>query len=80
MALLYLDGLGVPKSAKEALRLFRLAPNRGHRIAPFEIGRIYEKGLGVKADLSRALKWYRVSADRQYSKARDKIKALEAKG
>ena len=73
-------GFGVPKSSKEALRLLRLASNRGHRIAPFEIGRIYERGLGVKADPGQALKWYRVSADRQYSKARNKIKELEGKG
>ncbi len=58
----------------------RLASNRGHRIAPFEIDRIYEKGLGVKANPAQALKWYRVSADRQYSKARTKIKELEPKG
>ena len=76
MGLLYKDGLGVPKDPKEAMRLFRLASNKGDRRAPYEVGLMYEKGVGVDVDKAEALKWYRLAMRREFFAAREKVKAL----
>ncbi len=49
-----------------ALHYYRQASDRGHKIAPNHLARMYLHGEGVKKDSKEALKWYIVSASRGY--------------
>jgi len=59
----YIDGSGVPKDEKEALRLFEAAANAGYWKAQLEVGLSYLTGRGVNADQSQAVRWFRRAAE-----------------
>lgn len=44
LAMLYEDGIGVPKDEKKTLRLYHEAANRGHHVAQCALGVIYSLG------------------------------------
>jgi hypothetical protein len=58
LAVMYEQGLGVPKSDVEAARWFRAAAERGDVGAQLKIGSLYEQGAGVARDLDSAGFWY----------------------
>lgn len=57
IALLYLNGSGVPEDPSRALGYFARAMQFGSGEARFQLGRMYEQGKGVSKDLEVA-KWY----------------------
>jgi TPR repeat protein len=59
-----LDGAGVGRDQREALRWFSRAAAAGHVIAINMVGRCYDLGWGVAIDKARAVEWYRAAAHR----------------
>jgi TPR repeat protein len=59
-----LDGAGVKRDQREALRWFAQAAAAGHVLAINMVGRCYDLGWGVAIDKARAAEWYRAAADR----------------
>mgnify|MGYP000660161936 CR=1 FL=1 len=58
LAMMTLQGQGVPVNVEEAIRLFRSAADAGHPTAAENLGHIYHSGLGVPADAARARAWF----------------------
>lgn len=57
-----LDGAGVRRDPREALRWFSSAAAAGHLLAINMVGRCYDLGWGVAIDKARAAEWYRAAA------------------
>jgi TPR repeat protein len=64
LGIAYLEGAGVKKDPKRALRYFMGASEGGHPGAPNNIGRMYLNGSGVKKDIKEAVRWYELGAER----------------
>jgi uncharacterized protein len=62
LALLYLDGHGVPQSYEEAVNWFRRAAEQDYTEAQHNLGAMYGSGQGVKRDYIQAYKWLNVCA------------------
>src|SRR5215475_9753377 len=58
LGLAYDHGLGLDKSAYEAMRWYRLAANSGHTEAQNNLAYLYETGPDALRDLNEAIKWY----------------------
>ena len=43
----------------EALKWYRQAAEKGHELAQYNLGVMYEKGQGTEKNLREAVKWYR---------------------
>src|SRR5271157_2057977 len=59
LALLYVQGKGVPQDFKQSTKWFRKAAEQGHDEAQFNLGVAYSKGEGVPRDHKQAVQWYR---------------------
>lgn len=55
---LFLRGLGTPDNVAEAFNYLQTAAARGHRLAQFHMGAVYDQGWGVDQDYIEAFKWY----------------------
>jgi TPR repeat protein len=62
LGLMYLDGHGVPKDNKTAVKWYTLAAEQGDADAQYNLGVMYENGQGVPQDYKTAVKWYRLAA------------------
>ena len=62
LALLYLDGHGVPQSYAEAVNWFRRAAEQDYAAAQHNLGAMYGTGQGVKRDYIQAYKWLNICA------------------
>jgi uncharacterized protein len=62
MALLYLDGKGVPENPAEAATWFRRAAEQDYEKAQHNLGAMYGSGQGVKRDYIQAYKWLNICA------------------
>ena len=62
LALLYLDGHGVPESLAEAVNWFRRAAEQDYTLAQHNLGAMYASGQGVKRDYIQAYKWLNICA------------------
>jgi hypothetical protein len=62
LALLYLDGHGVPQSTEEAANWFRRAAEQDYTEAQHNLGAMYGSGQGVKRDYVQAYKWLNICA------------------
>lgn len=51
------------KDYKQAIKLYRLAADRGLAMAQTNLGSMYEYGTGVAKDFKQAFKWYQLSAN-----------------
>ncbi|MBO4802592.1 MAG: toll/interleukin-1 receptor domain-containing protein [Bacteroidaceae bacterium] len=60
---------GKPKDYSEAVFLYRLAANEGHREAMFCLGNCYKYGRGVPQDYSKAKDWYENAAQLGHAEA-----------
>ena len=74
MGILCRYGMGVPKSATEAVEWYRLAAVQGHAKAQCDLGDMYEAGEGVPQSFVEAELWYRRAAAQGEE---DAVKALE---
>lgn len=54
---LYFHGLGVANDYGRAIDLYHAAAMRGHPVAQYLMGIMYQEGWGVKRDLVEAYKW-----------------------
>lgn len=61
LAVMYLDGLGVPQDFKEAAKWFEQATAYGNAEAQHSLGQLYAEGKGVVKDLVQADKWFRLA-------------------
>jgi TPR repeat protein len=59
LAVLYYQGVGVPKDDSEAIRWFRRAASRDDAYAQSWLGFLFENGGGVDPDPEEAALWYR---------------------
>jgi len=75
-----LDGHGVAKDERAAVRWFSQAAKQGHVMAINMIGRCYDLGWGVAVDKARAAEWYRAAADRGLDWAMYNLATLMALG
>lgn len=74
MGVCYYCGIGVPESATEAAKWYRLAADQGHAKAQCDLGNMYAQGEGVPQSFTEAELWYRRAAVQGEV---DAVKALE---
>lgn len=58
LALMYKDGKGVSKDARQAFLLMKQAAENGCKVAYYELAEMYRLGLGTEANRANAKKWY----------------------
>jgi TPR repeat protein len=66
---LTLEGFGVEQDAQQAAYWYRLAADKGHPEAEFNLSRLYASGKGVKRDEEQAGRWVSASASQGYAPA-----------
>ena len=71
---IYLHGHGsgevaIQKDKAEAARLFKLAAQKGHATAQFNLATMYKQGEGVSQDYVEGLRWLQMSASQGYRRA-----------
>ncbi|MBT5665561.1 MAG: sel1 repeat family protein [Rhodospirillaceae bacterium] len=75
------DGdFGVSPDLSEAFRYFKLAGERGHAGAQFDLGWIYTKGDGVQKDLAKAFTWFQKAAEQGRAAAQSRLGWLYMRG
>jgi len=62
LALLYVDGHGVPQDYTEAVKWFKRSADQGYTEAQHDLGAMYGAGKGVKRDYLEAYKWMNICA------------------
>jgi TPR repeat protein len=64
LAMMYLEGQGVPRDVRQAIAWYERAADRGDAVAKFSLGSIYETGADhVARDATEAANWYRKAAE-----------------
>lgn len=67
VAQFYQKGLGVEKSLKKAIILYKKSYAMGNSRAAFEIGFIYQKAVNVENNYAKAMEWFRKSDDNSHN-------------
>lgn len=80
LAVLYVQGRGVARSALDAEMWMRKAAEQNHPAAQTGLGYMYLLGLGVARDDEMALHWYRKAADLGDGAAQYGLGVLYAQG
>jgi localization factor PodJL len=80
LAVLHIEGRGVPQSYQEAAPLLARASKQGLAPAQFRLGSLYDKGLGVKEDLNEARRLYTAASAKGNAKAMHNLAVLHAEG
>ena len=62
LAILYLDGKGVPQNTSEAVRYLSLSAASGSALGQNNLGGLYRDGKAVPRDYARAARWFAASA------------------
>jgi soluble lytic murein transglycosylase-like protein len=75
----YESGVGAPKDASKALRLYCKAAKKGDAEAQYQLGQMYAFGRGVKQDKELAAAWFH-KASSKHAKAGSLLKLLKADG
>ncbi|MET0605164.1 MAG: hypothetical protein ABWZ80_01800, partial [Beijerinckiaceae bacterium] len=75
-----IDGRGVPRDPKAALKWFERAANEGLAPAQFRVGNMLEKGVGAARDPKLAKSWYERAAAKGNAKALHNLGVLIAEG
>lgn len=63
IALMYSDGIGIPKDPAQALTWFRQAADGGDATAQYNLALIYRNGKGVPPDQKESVRWLTSAAD-----------------
>ena len=66
---MYLEGYGVLKDDKEAVKWYLKAAEQGNALAQFSLAKKYQGGKGVLQDHKEAVRWYRKAAEQGYGPA-----------
>ncbi len=74
------DGYGMPKDEEQAAYWYRLAADKGHPEAEFNLARLYSGGKGVKRDPEQAARWVSASATQGYAPAMAELGTRFASG
>lgn len=80
LGLLYFNGLGIDRDAREAARWFRLAADQGYAAAQSYLGAMYRSGNGVEQDASEARKWFTRAATQGDAFAQNALGTLNQLG
>ena len=74
LAMMYLDGQGVPRDVPQAVEWYEKAADRGDTMAMFSLGSIYEAGARrVSRDAAKAASWYRKAAEQGLGSAQYRL-------
>ena len=65
----YEYGYGVTQDYKKAIRLYRMAADKGNPEAQYLLGHCYEYGIGVSKDIDEALRLYHIAAEQDFDEA-----------
>ncbi|MCU1233844.1 MAG: Sel1 domain protein repeat-containing protein [Candidatus Solibacter sp.] len=63
------EGYGMPRDDQQAAYWYKLAADKGHPEAEFNLARLYSGGNGVKRDAEQAARWASASATQGYAPA-----------
>ncbi len=63
------EGYGMPQDDQQAAYWYKLAAEKGHPEAEFNLARLYAGGKGVKKDEEQAARWVSASATQGYTPA-----------
>jgi TPR repeat protein len=74
------DGDGVAKNEKEAVKWYRTAADQGYARAQNNLGVIYDQGIGVPQDQAEAAVWYRKAAEQGYAMAQNNLGLMLSNG
>ena len=66
---MYIEGYGVLKDDKEAVKWHLKAAKQGNALAQFSLAKKYQGGKGVLQDHKEAVRWYRKAAKQGYGPA-----------
>ena len=77
LAVLYVNGTGVPRDMQQALSLFERAAELHSMEAAENAARIYNYGIGRGKDPSRARAWYRKAIDMGSMRANQELAEME---
>lgn len=80
MGLLYVNGRGVLRDDREAMKWFRSAADQGDATAQLQIGMMYYDGRSVPQDYSEAARWYQLAAERGNPEAEYNLGIMYATG
>ena len=80
LGLMYGNGKGVPKNAKEAVKWFQLAADQGFAIAQSSLGSMYYRGDGIPKNAQEAIKWFQLAADQGHASAQFSLGVMYANG
>jgi len=78
LAVLYIQGLGVPKNKKEAAGWMRKSAEQGLAAGQVGMGALYENGDGVPPDPVEAVNWYRLAVAQNDASAMNNLALLLA--
>ena len=59
----YLDGYGVLRDSREAVKWYRISAEQGFARAQNSLGTLYQTGDGVKESMKEAMRWYTKAAE-----------------
>lgn len=80
LAVIYDQGLGVPKNLNVASKWYRKAADQGYVMAQSYLASMYAKGEGVPKDSAEAAKWYRKASENGNDFAQFNLALMYAKG
>ena len=69
LAIMYHNGIGVPKNDPEAIVWIRRAADHGSALAQFALGEVYKRSDAVPVNHAEAVVWYRRAAEQGYAPA-----------
>lgn len=61
LAIMYLDGQGVPQDFQKAAQWFSKAAEQGNAEAQYNLGVLYKEGKGVAKEPVQASKWFHIA-------------------
>lgn len=80
LALLYVNGQGVPKDDAEAVRLFKIAADLGNAQGQNGLGYLFQQGRGGPKDDIEAARLFKLAADQGYPAAQENLGRLYRAG
>jgi localization factor PodJL len=71
---------GATANLPDAVRFLTQAAEKGHAVAQYRLGTLYERGQGVTADSAKAMHWYQLAATQGNRKAMHNLAVAYASG
>ena len=81
LAEMYLEGWGVRRDLREALRWYMPSAGSGYALSEYKVGLVYQQGdSNVPRDMRAAVEWFNKAAARGFARAQNDLGALYEKG